>query len=205
MSIRIVRGEDIHHERSHLTADATALLAVEPLILDTETTGLGDEAEICEIAVIRHDGSVVLDTLVRPTGKISAGATRVHGITDADVRDAPSIDDVLDASVRLLLASHQIAIYNADYDLRLLRQSAAAAGQYDINIWAMGMRREAFCVMEAFAEWYGSWNVRHESYTWQKLETAALHFGLSWDGKAHRALTDARMTLEVVKSMAKGN
>ena len=205
MSIRIVRGENIHHERSHLTADATALLAVEPLILDTETTGLGDEAEICELAVIRHDGSVALDTLVRPTGKISEDATRVHGITDADVRDAPSIDDVLDARVRLFLASHPIAIYNADYDLRLLRQSAAAAGESDLNTWAMGLRRETFCVMEAFAEWYGSWNARHESYTWQKLETAALHFGLSWDGKAHRALTDTRMTLEVVKSMAKGN
>ena len=133
MSIRIVRGEDIHHERSHLTAAATKLLAAEPLILDTETTGLGDEAEICEIAVIRHDGSVVLDTLVRPTGKIPADATRVHGITDADVRDAPSIDDVLDARVRLFLASHPIAIYNADYDLRLLRQSAAAAGDSNLN------------------------------------------------------------------------
>ena len=205
MSVRIVRGEDIHYERSHLAAAATALLAAEPLILDAETTGLGNEAEICEIAVIRHDGSVVLDTLVRPTGKIPADATKVHGITDADVRNAPSIDDVFDARVRLLLASHQIAIYNADYDLRLLRQSAAAAGQSDLNTWAIGMGREAFCVMEAFAEWYGSWNARHESYTWQKLETAALYFGLSWDGKAHRALTDARMTLEVVKSMAKGN
>ena len=205
MSIRIVRGEDIHHERLHLTAAATKVLATEPLILDTETTGLGDEAEICEIAVIRQDGSVVLDTLVRPTGKISEDATRVHGITDADVRDAPSIDDVLDARVRLFLASHPIAIYNADYDLRLLRQSAAAAGDSDLNTWAMGLRRETFCVMEAFAEWYGSWNARHKSYTWQKLETAALHFRLPWDGKAHRALTDARMTLEVVKSMAKGN
>ena len=205
MSVRIVRGEDIHYERSHLTAAATALLAAEPLILDAETTGLGDEAEICEIAVIRHDGSVVLDTLVRPTGKISEDATRIHGITDADVRDAPSIDDVLDARVRLFLASHPIAIYNADYDLRLLRQSAAAAGDSDLNTWAMGLRRETFCVMETFAEWYGSWNARYESYTWQKLETAALHFGLSWDSKAHRALTDTRMTLEVVKSMAKGN
>ena len=94
MSIRIVRGENIHHERSHLTTAATKLLAAEPLILDTETTGLGDEAEICEIAVIRQDGSVVLDTLVRPTGKISEDATRVHGITDADVRDAPSTDAI---------------------------------------------------------------------------------------------------------------
>ena len=206
MAIKVVRGEDIHHDRSHIIARSAALLQQEPLILDTETTGLGDDAEICEIAVVRHDGSVVLNTLVRPTRGISVAATRIHGITDADVRDAPSIGKALSGDVRELLASRQVAIYNSDYDLRLLHQSAAAAGEIDILDWAMRMQGvESYCAMHAFAEWYGDWDVRHGSYKWQKLETAALHFRLSWDGEAHRALADARMTLEVIKSMAQGD
>ena len=206
MAIRIVRGEDINHDRSRVIESSAALLQQEPLILDTETTGLEDDAEICEIAVIRHDGSVVLNTLVRPTHSIPAKATRLHGITDADVRAEPSIGEALSGDVRELLASRQVAIYNSDYDLRLLRQSAAAAMQYDVMKWVKRLRANAsYCAMHAFAEWYGSWNARHGSYKWQALETAALHFGLSWDGEAHRALADARMTLEVIKSMAKGD
>ncbi len=40
------------------------------LYLDTETTGLGSQAEIVEIAVVDGAGRTVLNRLVRPTSPI---------------------------------------------------------------------------------------------------------------------------------------
>jgi DNA polymerase III epsilon subunit-like protein len=36
------------------------------IVLDTETTGLGDDAEICEITILDVTGAPILDTLVPP-------------------------------------------------------------------------------------------------------------------------------------------
>jgi DNA polymerase-3 subunit epsilon len=39
------------------------------VVLDTETTGLGVDAEIVEIAIVAIDGRTLLNTLVRPTSR----------------------------------------------------------------------------------------------------------------------------------------
>jgi DNA polymerase-3 subunit epsilon len=53
--------------RDHAAADAAveracAWLATNALILDTETTGLDDDAEVVELAVIDCAGTVLLDS-----------------------------------------------------------------------------------------------------------------------------------------------
>ena len=60
------------------------------IYLDTETTGFGPRAEIVDIAAVSAAGEVLLESLVQPTRRIPADATRVHGITNADVKDAPA-------------------------------------------------------------------------------------------------------------------
>lgn len=52
------------------------------IILDTETTGLDNTAEIVEISVINDQGEVLLDTLIKPTKPIPGDATAIHGITN---------------------------------------------------------------------------------------------------------------------------
>ena len=59
-------------------------------ILDTETTGLYDDAEIVEISIIDENGGVLLDTLVKPLKPIPAEATAIHGITNEMVATAPT-------------------------------------------------------------------------------------------------------------------
>ncbi len=63
--------------------------------LDIETTGVGDEDCIVEIAItIMHRGECldVWHTLVNPMMPIPSSATAVHGITDEMVRDLPTIE-----------------------------------------------------------------------------------------------------------------
>ena len=51
------------------------------LILDVETTGLGDSAEVVEIALLDTAGRVVYDAPIMPQGRIPKGASDIHGLT----------------------------------------------------------------------------------------------------------------------------
>ena len=192
----------IEHDRMDAIEDARRLLRTGPFVLDTETTGLGNDAEICEIAVIDGEGDVVLNSRVRPVGGISEKAAGMHGIRDADVADMPGIGDVLSHGLLSALLDGSIAIYNADFDLRLIRQSAAAVGRYDIVEDVMLLRSRAVCVMEMYARYAGFWVKRHRSYRFHSLTAAAQQLDLDWNGDAHSALADVRMTLEVLRSMS---
>ncbi|GAB3531831.1 exonuclease domain-containing protein [Photobacterium alginatilyticum] len=174
------------------------------LILDTETTGLYSEAEICEFSVIDAQGTVLLDTLVKPTRPIPADATAIHGITNEMVADAPSWFEIYQ-DVVTLLAGRCVVIYNAAYDTRLISQSTYRAG-YKLNDVITDLDAiddSAECAMLAYAEFYGDWDEYHENYRWQRLTNAAVQQSVVVDGKAHRALADCRMTLGVLRAMAK--
>lgn len=165
-------------------------------ILDTETTGLDNQAEIVEISIIDQQGQVVLDTLVKPLKPIPADATAIHGITNDMVATAPSWADI-HADVCRIVGSKPLVIYNADYDMRLMAQTAAQYGLQSVVAEA-----GVHCAMLTYAEFHGDWNDYKGSYRWQRLTNAAKQQGVVIDGVAHRALADVKMTLGVVKAMA---
>lgn len=172
-----------------------------PVFLDTETTGL-DGAEICDIAIVAANGSVLLNTLVKPTIPIPAGATAVHGIADADVANAPSFADVW-PEVKRLLAGREVVIYNAAYDRARLLDSAAAVG-LSAEAHETLSATACHCAMELYAEFFGEWNSYHGSYRWQKLGDAGrqCRVALPSDMKLHRALADAELTRQIVLHVA---
>ena len=167
------------------------------LVLDTETTGLGEDAEICQIAVIDSAGAVLLDTLVKPVNAIQPGAIAVHGITDEMVADAPGWKDLTD-QIQCLLSGHDVVIYNAVFDRKLMHQSAEQAGLPKIEWKNLATFH---CAMLEFAPIYGDWNSYYRSYRWQTLSTAAGYYNLPVVD-AHHALGDCLTTLAVCKAMA---
>src|SRR5262245_61476805 len=79
---------------------ATPLIALDAVVVDTETTGLEPaKARIVEIGAVRiarrrRDGAPPFRRLVRPGVPVPAAATRVHGIDDAALADAPPFAEV---------------------------------------------------------------------------------------------------------------
>ena len=68
------------------------------VVFDLETTGLGSDCSIIEISGIKVvDGKLTSSwtTLIDPFMHIPESSTEVHGITDADVADAPYAETVL--------------------------------------------------------------------------------------------------------------
>jgi DNA polymerase-3 subunit epsilon len=112
------------------------------------------------------------------------------------VCNAPSWADIHDC-VMHLFSGRRIAIYNADYDLRMLRQCADFAGCK----LPMLLDRQAKCVMQIYSKFRGEWSDRHGNWRWHKLSAAARDCGIDVQN-AHRALADTRMTLGVLKHIA---
>ena len=182
-------------------AEARRLYGLRPVVLDTETTGLVDSSEVIEIGVIDHDGSVLLDTLVQPTNLVPSKATEVHGIGVAEIAAAPTFPWIL-LQLDPVITGRIVLAYGMVFDLRMLYQSARAS--YCLPEWnsvRIEVAKEG-CVMELFAEFHGEWKEHFKSYTWKKLTDAATLCGVEEAGRPHRAITDARLTLGVLRFMA---
>ena len=112
-------------DRNRAIARARVLLDRDPVVIDTETTGVGPVAEVCEIAIVGRTGETVVDTLVRqaapyrlrPPG-YTGSRTPPLRVPGASTGWSPTIFPVCCRRRRA------IAIYNAEYDLRLLDQSS---------------------------------------------------------------------------------
>ena len=164
---------------------AQQMLEQRCLLLDSETTGLGPDAEIVQLAVVNHQGVTLFDTLIRPTGLIPPDATAIHGITDEMVEDAPTFADVY-PELWKVLRDRPLTIYNANYDTKVIGYVSKSAGLAVPFDW-----KAVSCCMLKYAAYVGDWNDYRRSYRWQKLE-----------GGDHSALGDCRATLKLMREMA---
>ena len=174
---------------------AKQVLALNPVFLDTETTGTGNHDIIIEIGIVDAQGEVLYEHLVNPGRPIPMESSAVNGITNEDVKDEPFWKDVW-PEIEPILKGRAIGIYNADFDMRLLRQSNIEAGLP----WTIHLD-QAFCVMKLFAAYYGEWNPRYNGFKAHKLEFAGQLCGLT-EQNTHHAVDDAKLTAELTRHIA---
>lgn len=178
-----------------------AWLNANRLIIDVETTGLGEDAEIVEIAIINCGGEVILNTLVKPLKEIPEDATAIHGITNKMVENAPAWPEIHN-QIAELISNLGFISYNVAYDVRLITQTAAL---YGLSVGDVDVDPLHDCAMQLFAEYIGCWDEHRNNFKRHKLTIAADVMGVEIKGQAHRASTDCLMTLDVIKGMAYAN
>jgi DNA polymerase-3 subunit epsilon len=159
------------------------------IILDTETTGLNSTAEIIQIGILSISGETLMDSLFRPSDPIPEEASKIHGIKDEDVKNAPLFSN-LHAKVISIIKGKRILIYNAQYDMRLLKQTFL---KYRIPTGGLDLL-ESECVMLKYAAFVGNTWDNGGGYKWPKLT-----------GGDHTAIGDCKATLDVIKLMASPN
>lgn len=167
------------------------------VILDTETTGLRRPAEIIEVAVIDPAETIVFNTLLNPRGEVPQEASNVHGLYKADLADCPSwpiIKPLLIEAIR----GKDVLVYNAKYDRHMMHCSDDMWGLEKTDYHAVATWT---CVMEAYADFWGEWDVYHASNKWQRLTVACQQQGVELI-EAHHALSDCLMTLRLLKKLA---
>jgi DNA polymerase III subunit epsilon len=99
-------------------------------IIDFETTGLTAGFDrVVEVSVVRVDPGqqprLVFDTLINPRRPMAA--TEVHGITDADVENAPVFADIA-GDVVAATAGCVVAAYNVYFDMQFLKFELGTVG-----------------------------------------------------------------------------
>jgi len=156
---------------------AADFISRNPLIIDTETTGLGPDDEIIEITAIDCSGDIKLDTLIKPIKKIPADSSRIHGITNDLVINAPALDSLWAEQLSQLLGGRALCIYNSEFDLRMIKQSL------------YGRHRQV-------------WDEYYNHYKWFKLTTAARECSIQLPERAHRSLADAELTRQLLLFLA---
>jgi DNA polymerase III epsilon subunit family exonuclease len=96
-------------------------------VIDVETTGLNPSADvIVEVACLTMRGNEereAFSTLVNPGRSIPREVAEIHGITDADVTEAPTFTQVA-PKLRALCENAVVVAHNASFDLGFLPQLA---------------------------------------------------------------------------------
>ena len=100
-------------------------------IIDVETTGMGVQGnKITEIAVLVHDGEKVIDefqTLVNPQCSIPFSISRLTGIYDHMVKDAPKFYEIAKNLVSITEDCVFVA-HNVNFDYNVIRKEFSDLG-----------------------------------------------------------------------------
>ncbi len=156
------------------------------MVFDIETTGLSPETDqVVELSALKVSGGEVVDEfsmLVNPGVPIPEIVTDITGLTDAMVKDAPSIDVVLGEFVKFIgnavLMGHNIRMF----DLKFIQRDALRCfGKELANDWV-----DTLVIARRFLPELSS----------RSLESLSLWYGVSYAG-AHRALADCRINKKV--------
>ncbi|MFN3581194.1 MAG: exonuclease domain-containing protein [Pseudomonas sp.] len=180
------------------------------LVLDCETCGLNEAAEIIEITIMTMGGVLLFNSLIKPFQPIPEESTAVHGITDEMVADAPTWPEVHD-KIWQVLKGQQVLAYSAAFDFGRLDVMARL---YGLESPAVTSRRPARielsngttweCVMHAYAQLWQEPTTSAQSadgWRWKALTEACRAQRLPV-GRAHRAWEDCLMTQALVGTMA---
>jgi DNA polymerase-3 subunit epsilon len=153
------------------------------VICDIEATGLDEDKDLIEIALITFQDEKVIDvyeTLINPLRAIPEFIQNLTSITNRDLVNAPKFYEVADA-IRMRIEGSVFVSHNTDFDLKLLMKKYREMGQE--------FKVKDFCTLKtAQDEIPGLKNYN--------LDALCSFFGIKIKER-HRAIGDARATLEL--------
>lgn len=159
-------------------------------ILDLETTGLSPINEkIIEIAIYIHNGKEIISeysTLINPERNIPYNITRLTGITNEMVKDAPKFWEIA-KDIIILTEGKSIVAHNASFDFNFIRNEFKSLGY--------NFKRDRLCTVKLSRKIIPN----HKSYSLGKL---CKELGIKIDGR-HRATGDAFATVKLFEHLLK--
>lgn len=156
------------------------------VFLDIETNGgTGERGRITEIALIRVEHGEVVEefsSLVNPGGSIPYWITKLTGISNEDVADAPYFDEIAAEVYRILEGAIFVA-HNVRFDYSFIKRQLEALGYT--------FRPKLFCTVRMSRALFKE----HKGHSLEKIITR--HRIVVKD--RHRATADARAILDFTR------
>lgn len=157
------------------------------LVLDTETTGIKQDSEIVEIAVLDQYGGIVFHSLIKPTKRIPKDVIKIHGITNEMVQDAPSFSDIA-TQLYEILSNKNLVAHNSYFDSKRLN--------YEFLKCELNLKATWECTMLMSTP---------KGYKWNKLGEAMQQLKIDFEGVSHRALYDAECCRQILISLSEAS
>lgn len=154
------------------------------IIFDTETDGVAPDREACDIGMMEINPVTLeeigrCESLIKISKPIPPAVTEIHGITDEMLKDAPTIEEWVDATFGLGGLDGKVALigHRIDFDLPMF----APIGE--VSRFANGdpMTVDTLLLTQLFLQ------VQTEN---RKLDTLKEALGLPGGGQSHRAMAD---------------
>lgn len=163
------------------------------VVLDTETTGLESDDQIIEIGVTDLKGNVLLEQRLRPSVPVNPEASNVHGICNVELEHEPCFLEI-EPQLKQVLIGKTVLIFNAEFDTRLLNQTANAFGCD--SAWIAAIKTE--CAMYLAADILGPTN----RYGTISLSDTLYSLGVNFKHQAHSAIGDAIATAKIINEFS---
>lgn len=161
-------------------------------IIDIETTGNNHKyGQISEIAIFQHNGFEItgsFSSLVKPETDIPYFITRLTGITNEMVKNAPRFYEIAKTVVELT-AGRTFVAHNAVFDYRFIQEEFSRLG-YDYN-------RKTICTVKLARKLLPG----YKSYSLGKI---CSQLNIEINGR-HRAAGDALATVKLFEILLKAN
>jgi DNA polymerase III subunit epsilon len=153
-------------------------------VIDVETTGLfpfrHDRVVEVAIVVIRSNGEIEREfaSLVNPGRDI--GMSSIHGLTSEDILHAPQFGEIAALLLDALNGCVAIAAHNIRFDRQFLENELSRVGFAFPECFSI-------CTMQLAGG--------------GRLMECCMDYGLSWEGEAHHALSDARAAARLLANL----
>lgn len=166
------------------------------VVLDTETTGLSNNGEVCAGHRVIEIGCVELidrkitgrefHTYLNPGCGVDPKAVKIHGLTNKFLSDKPVFKDVADDLLKFIDGS-SVIMHNAPFDLSFLDQEFRLIGRPPL---ATGNVVDTLQIARDLLP-----GIKHT------LDALASFFGVNIKRESHGALLDARILSKVYVAM----
>ncbi len=155
------------------------------VVVDVETTGGSSQFHrLTEIGAVKVRAGEIIDqfhSLINPARPIPEFISKITGITDEMVKDAPSFAEIVDGFYEFTKDAIFVA-HNARFDYGFIQKEFQRLGR--------GYVRPLMCTVQGMRRQFPGLN----SYS---LKSLTEHFSISLD-QHHRALCDARAAAELL-------
>lgn len=167
------------------------------IFLDTETSGLGNNSRMVEVAMVDVfedlQTGYVFHSYLNPQRPVDAGAQAIHGLSNEFLETKPKFATIWPFMQSFLLMNDKnftIVAHNAEFDSRMLNREIIMMGLPPIP------DSKFFCTLKLARQKLPG--IRH------KLDSLCSHFGIKNDNRQlHGALLDANLLIQVYNELIK--
>ena len=166
------------------------------IVFDTETTGLGREDRIVELAAVKckfYQGQFVMvsciDVFIKPPFSMPQKAVEINGITDEFLENKPGEEQIFPFIYNYFGSFPKLCAYNSSFDIRMLKAMYERNGKIlnpvlDFDMYKVS--KDVLC---------------EENLPNMKLQTVASTYGVDEGIKFHSALDDVKVLVRVMNSV----